>query len=88
MRSLWLSHLGGGRPAAFPVEPHSRLPTHQGLAEMHLLNEAFLATLSKTETPAPTLLVFFRLLSYVLIVFIFRAILHPQQNWEESRGTC
>ena len=72
------------RACSLPPEPHSRLPTHQGLAEIHLLNEAFLATLSKTETPSPTLLVFFFLLSYVLIVFIFRAILVGHRKMEST----
>ena len=78
----WLSPLPGLQPS--PWNPYSRLLTHQGLAEMHLLNEAFLATLSKTETPSPTLLMFFFLLSYVLIVFIFRAILAGHSKMEST----
>ena len=50
---------------------------------MHLLNEVGRATLSKTETPSPTPLVFF-ILSYVLIVFIFRAILAECSKMEST----
>ena len=77
----WLSPLPGLQPS--PWNPHSRLLAHQGLAEMHLLNEPFLATLSKTETPSPTPLVFF-ILSYVLIVFIFRAVLVECSKMEST----
>ena len=77
----WLSPLPGLQPS--PWNPHSRLLAHQGLAEVHLLNEPFLATPSKTETPSPTPLVFF-ILSYVLIVFIFRAVLVECSKMEST----